>query len=95
MAEPTLAPRLGVVSATALVVSNMIGTGIFAITGMQAGELVSPWLVLCGWVAGAILALVGALCYSELGVVDSDMRKVHQDQAKSREFRRPGNVTNL
>jgi len=60
--------QLGVVSATALVVSNMIGTGIFTTTGFLAGDLGSPGLVLLIWVVGALCALAGAFCYSELGV---------------------------
>lgn len=60
--------QLGVVSATALVVSNMIGTGIFTTTGFLAGDLGTAPRVLAIWVIGAICALAGALCYSELGV---------------------------
>ncbi len=60
--------RLGVTSATALVVSNMIGTGIFTTTGFLAGDLGAPWLVIGIWLVGAVFALAGALCYSELGV---------------------------
>ena len=56
------------VSATALVVSNMIGVGIFTSTGFLAGQLGSPQLVLWIWVVGAVCALCGALCYSELGI---------------------------
>ena len=56
------------VSATALVVSNMIGTGIFTTTGFLAGDLGSASLVLWIWVVGAVCALVGAFCYSELGI---------------------------
>ena len=56
------------VSATALVVSNMIGTGIFTTTGFLAGDLGSPSLVLWIWVVGAAIAFIGAMCYSELGV---------------------------
>ena len=67
-ARPALLRQLGVVSATALVVSNMIGTGIFTTTGFLAGDLGSPSLVLWIWVVGAACALVGAMCYSELGV---------------------------
>jgi APA family basic amino acid/polyamine antiporter len=59
---------LGLVSATALVVSNMVGTGIFTSTGFFAGDLGSPRLVLAIWVVGAMTALLGAMCYSELGV---------------------------
>lgn len=66
--EPGLLRQLGVVSATALVVSNMVGTGIFTSTGYLAGQLGSPSIVLLSWAVGAICALAGALCYSELGV---------------------------
>jgi basic amino acid/polyamine antiporter, APA family len=60
--------RLGTTSATALVVSNMIGTGIFTTTGFLAGDLGEPSLVLAIWIVGALFATAGALCYSELGV---------------------------
>jgi APA family basic amino acid/polyamine antiporter len=66
--RPALLRQLGVVSATALVVSNMIGTGIFTTTGFLAGQLGSPQLVLWIWIVGAICAFLGAICYSELGV---------------------------
>lgn len=68
MSQPSLARQLTVVSATALVVSNMIGVGIFTTTGFLAGDLGQPWLVVGIWLVGAILALAGALCYSELAV---------------------------
>ncbi len=45
----------------------MIGTGIFTTTGFLARDLGSPKLVLLSWVAGAVCALLGALCYAELG----------------------------
>jgi basic amino acid/polyamine antiporter, APA family len=67
-ARPALLRQLGVFSATALVVSNMIGTGIFTTTGFLAGDLGSPSLVLWIWVVGAAVAFIGAMCYSELGV---------------------------
>src|SRR5437016_9022564 len=66
--RPTLLRQLGIVSATALVVSNMVGTGIFAFTGYLAGDLGSPKVILLIWLAGALCALAGAFCYSELGV---------------------------
>src|ERR1700674_2003689 len=67
-AKPALLRQLGVVSATAIVVSSMIGMGIFGTTGFLAGQLGSPLLVLSIWVVGAICAFAGAMCYSELGV---------------------------
>jgi basic amino acid/polyamine antiporter, APA family len=60
--------QLGLTSAIALVVSNMVGTGIFATTGFLADQLGTPERVLLIWVAGAVFALLGSFCYSELGV---------------------------
>ena len=68
MPETQLERRLGLVSATAIIVSNMIGTGIFATSGFLAGDLGSATLVVAIWFVGAAIALAGALCYSELGV---------------------------
>lgn len=65
---PELLRQIGFISASALVVSNMIGTGVFGTTGFLAGDLGSPSVVLSIWVVGAICALLGAFCYSELGV---------------------------
>jgi APA family basic amino acid/polyamine antiporter len=64
----TLLRQLGLVSATALVVSNMIGQGILTSSGFLAGQLGSPWLVMWIWVVGALCAFLGAVCYSELAV---------------------------
>ena len=60
--------QLGLFSATALVVSNMIGTVIFTGTGFLAGQLGTPNLVLGIWVVGGVVAFLGAICYSELGI---------------------------
>lgn len=66
--SPSLLRQLGLFSAIALVISNMIGTGIFTTTGFLAGQLGTPKLVLIIWMVGAVFALAGALCYSELGI---------------------------
>lgn len=67
-ANPGLLRQLGFFSATALVISNMVGTGIFATPGLMAGDLGSAWWILICWAAGALFAFAGALSYSELGV---------------------------
>jgi len=67
MSQPGLVRQLGTLSATALVVSNMIGGGIFTTTGFLAGDLGQPSFVIGIWLVGAALALAGGLCYSELG----------------------------
>lgn len=66
--QPTLRRELTFTSAAAIVVSNMIGTGIFTTTGFLAGDLGRPWLVLGIWLVGAMVALAGCLCYAELGI---------------------------
>lgn len=57
------------VHATALVVANMVGTGIFVTSGFVARDLGSAWLALSTWIAGGILALCGANAYAELGTM--------------------------
>ena len=52
----------------ALVVANMIGTGIFTTTGFLATDLGSSPLVLGIWVVGGVVALAGCLVYAELAV---------------------------
>ena len=64
----TLRRELGFTHSAAIVIANMIGTGIFTTTGFLAGDLGRPSLVLWIWVAGAIIAVAGCLCYSEMGV---------------------------
>ena len=70
MPSPTIpAPGtrcLGLVSATALVVANMVGTGVFTTSGFLLADLKSPWPVLGVWVAGGVLAALGALSYGAL-----------------------------
>jgi APA family basic amino acid/polyamine antiporter len=58
--------RLGPGAATALVVANMVGTGVFTTSGILMDILGSPWLVLLTWLLGGITALLGALCYGAL-----------------------------
>jgi APA family basic amino acid/polyamine antiporter len=58
--------EIGLLSATFLVIGNIIGIGIFTTTGLIAAEIGnSPWL-LGVWILGGLLALIGATCYSLL-----------------------------
>jgi len=67
-AKPGLLRQLGLFSASALVISNMVGTGIFVSTGYMAGDLGSARVILLCWAVGALFAFAGALSYSELGI---------------------------
>jgi APA family basic amino acid/polyamine antiporter len=58
---------MGLPLAVSLVISNVIGVGIFTTSGLLARDLGDARLLLGIWLAGGILALSGALCYAELG----------------------------
>src|SRR5438876_9477825 len=58
---------LGLWSATAIVIGDTIGTGIFLVPSAMAAIVGSESLVLAAWVAGGLIVLCGAFCYAELG----------------------------
>ena len=66
-ARTTLDRRLGPLTAASVVVANVIGAGIFTTSGFLARDLADPVALLAVWVVGGMLALAGALSYSELG----------------------------
>ncbi len=58
---------LGPWQATAVVVSTIIGTGIFLVAAPMAGLAGSVDIVFAAWLAGTVIALSGMLCFAELG----------------------------
>ena len=58
--------KVGLIGATALVVANMIGVGIFTTTGFLMADMPSRGWVLLAWLVGGIMALLGATCYGAL-----------------------------
>jgi APA family basic amino acid/polyamine antiporter len=58
--------QLGLVSALALVVASMIGSGVFTTSGLLLSDLHAPGSVLAVWLVAGVLALLGALCYGAL-----------------------------
>src|SRR5437879_1843804 len=62
------APRrtIGFITASSIVIANIIGTGIFTSLGFQVADIQSGFALLMLWVVGGIAALCGALCYGEL-----------------------------
>lgn len=69
IASPAPARHLGPAAAVAIVVSNMVGTGVFTSLGFQVQGLSSGFALLTLWAVGGLLALSGALCYAELGAM--------------------------
>lgn len=51
----------------AIVIANMIGTGVFTSLGFQLYELRSGFVLLALWAIGGIVAVCGAMTYAELG----------------------------
>ena len=73
--EPSRHPRdrlkreLSFFDATMLVVSSVIGVGIFLTPGSIAESLPAPGWILAAWLVGGALSLAGALANAELGAM--------------------------
>src|SRR3954462_7670862 len=61
------ARSISLLTATCIVIANMIGTGIFTSLGFQVGDLPSGFVLVILWAVGGLCALCGALSYAELG----------------------------
>ncbi|HEY3899274.1 MAG TPA: amino acid permease [Chthoniobacter sp.] len=58
---------ISLLTATCIVVANMVGTGIFTSLGFQVGDLPTGFSIMALWFIGGICALCGAFAYAELG----------------------------
>ena len=52
---------------TAVVIANMVGTGVFTSLGFQLLDIRSGFVLLMLWAVGGVAALCGAMTYAELG----------------------------
>lgn len=52
---------------TAVVIANMVGTGVFTSLGFQLLEIESGFAILMLWAVGGLIAVCGAMTYAELG----------------------------
>jgi APA family basic amino acid/polyamine antiporter len=66
MSVPSTPHRISLLTATCIVIANMIGTGIFTSLGFQVGDLPSGFAIVFLWTIGGICAMCGALSYAEL-----------------------------
>ena len=66
---PTLVRKLGPLDGAAIVVSNVIGGGIFLVPALVAQGVPNPWAMLGVWLAGGLLAFAGAMAYAELAAL--------------------------
>jgi basic amino acid/polyamine antiporter, APA family len=57
------------VTATAIVVADMVGVGVFTSLGFQVKDITSGFSLLLLWIVGGIVAMCGAVCYAELAAM--------------------------
>lgn len=78
--EPTLDPesgslvrRIGLFDATMVVMGGIIGAGIFMSPYVVARQVHTPLLILGAWIAGGLIALLGAFIWAELAALRPDV----------------------
>lgn len=62
-------PTVTTVAATAIVVADMVGVGVFTSLGFQVKDISSGFSLLLLWLVGGVVALCGAFCYAELAAM--------------------------
>ena len=62
-----LKKKISIYTASAIVVANMVGTGVFTSVGFQLSFVQNTWSILLLWLIGGLLSLFGAFAYAELG----------------------------
>lgn len=67
-AQTVSGPRrqLSLLDSTCIIVGIIIGSGIYELTPLIAGNVSSPAMLLGVWLFGGFVAFAGALCYAEL-----------------------------
>ncbi len=66
---PESGSTVSVFVATAIVVADMVGVGVFTSLGFQVKDIPSGFSILMLWVVGGVVALCGVFSYSELGAM--------------------------
>jgi APA family basic amino acid/polyamine antiporter len=67
--RPTFARRLNLFDATMIVISGIVGSGIFINPYVVARAVGTPFLIVAVWAAGGALAMLGAFVFAELSTV--------------------------
>src|SRR5687768_17884874 len=60
-------PKIALFDLTMIVISFVIGMGIFRTPANVAAASATPFLFYLAWIAGGLVALCGALTYAEIG----------------------------
>jgi APA family basic amino acid/polyamine antiporter len=64
-----LSRDLGLAAAVAVIVAQVIGTGVFVKARVMTCNVGEPSLVLAAWLAGGVFTLAGAISFAELGAM--------------------------
>jgi APA family basic amino acid/polyamine antiporter len=65
----SLARKIGLWSATTIVIGSVIGSSIFMKPATMAAQLGSPVMIIIVWVVAGIISMFGAMAYAELGTM--------------------------
>src|SRR5499427_4032769 len=73
MTEPASAgapiASVSCVTATAIVMADMVGVGVFTSLGFQVKDITSGFALLMLWTIGGVVAMCGAISYAELALM--------------------------
>jgi basic amino acid/polyamine antiporter, APA family len=61
--------RVSGLTATSIVVADMVGVGVFTSLGFQVKDITSGFSLLALWIIGGIVAMCGAISYAELALM--------------------------
>jgi len=68
-ASETSAGLVSGLTATAIVIADMVGIGVFTSLGFQVAGIASGFALILLWIVGGAAAVCGALCYAELATM--------------------------
>ena len=66
---PGLVRGLGVLAATAIVIGDVVGTGVFLKARVMTCNVETPGMVVAAWTVAGLLSLAGALTYAEMAAM--------------------------
>ncbi len=61
--------RITWLTATSIVVADMVGVGVFTSLGFQVKDISSGFALLALWIVGGVVAMCGAISYAELALM--------------------------
>jgi APA family basic amino acid/polyamine antiporter len=67
VAETGIKPKLGLFDLTMIIVSLVIGIGIFRNPAIVAKNAGSPFIFFTAWILGGVISICGALTFAEIG----------------------------